>query len=58
MIIIFHVDDMLVFCVSMNVVHNIKHFLTSKFDMKDKSEVGMILDIKIIRRDNGIILTQ
>jgi hypothetical protein len=42
----------------MNVVHNIKHFLTSKFDMKDMSEVGMILDIKIIRRDNGIMLTQ
>ena len=34
-----------------------KCFLTSKFDMKDMSETSVILGIKIIRRDNCIMLT-
>jgi len=49
------VNDML--GTSMNVVHNIKHFLTFKFNMKDMDEVSVILGIKIIRRDNGVMLT-
>ena len=57
-IISLYVDDMLIFCTSMNVMHSTKHFLTSKFNMKDMGEVSVILDIKIIRRDNGIMLTQ
>jgi hypothetical protein len=56
-IISLYVDDMLVFCISMNDVHNTKCFLASKFDMKDMSEASVILGIKIIRRDNGIMLT-
>jgi hypothetical protein len=42
----------------MNVMYNIKHFLASKFDKKDMAKVSVILDIEIIRRDNGIMLTQ
>jgi hypothetical protein len=57
-IISLYVDDMFVFSTSMNVVHNTKHFLAFKFDMKDKSEANVILGIKIIWKDNGIILTQ
>jgi hypothetical protein len=57
-IISLYVDDMLIFCTSMNVMHSTKHFLTSKFNMKDMGEVSVILDIKIIRRDNCIMLTQ
>ena len=49
---------MFVFCTSMNVMYNTKHFLTSKFDMKDMGKASIILDIKIIRRENGIMLTQ
>ena len=56
-IISLYVDDMLVFGISMNVVHSIKHFLTFKFNMKDMGEVSVLLGIKIIRRDNGIMLT-
>jgi len=43
-----YVDDMFVFSTSMNVVYNTKYFLAFKFDMKDKSEVSVILGIKII----------
>ena len=53
-----YVDDMFVFSTSMNVVYNTKYFLAFKFDMKDKSEVSVILGIKIIWKDNGIMLTQ
>jgi hypothetical protein len=42
----------------MNVVHSIKRFLASNFDMKDMSEASVILGIKIIRRDKSIMLTQ
>lgn len=42
----------------MNVMHITKYVLASKFDMKDTGEVSVILDIKIIRRDNGIMLIQ
>jgi len=55
-IISLYVDDMLVFSTSMNVVYNTKRFLASKFDMKDMGEISVILSIKIIRRDNGIML--
>jgi hypothetical protein len=57
-IISLYVDDMLVFSTSMNVVYNTKRFLASKFDMKDMGEISVILSIKIIRRDNGIMLTK
>jgi len=57
-IISLYVNDMLVFGTSMNVVHSIKRFLASKFDMKDMSEASVILGIKIIRRDKSIMLTQ
>jgi hypothetical protein len=57
-IISLYVDDMLSFCISKNVMHSTTHFLISKFNMKDMGKVNVILDIKIIRRDNGIMLTQ
>jgi hypothetical protein len=57
-IISLYVNDMLVFGTSMNVVHSIKRFLASNFDMKDMSEASVILGIKIIRRDKSIMLTQ
>jgi hypothetical protein len=57
-IISLYINDMLGFGTSMNVVHSIKRFLASKFDMKDMSEASVILGIKIIRRDKSIMLTQ
>ena len=57
-IISLYVDDMLIFGSSMNIVHSTKNFLTSKFDMKDMGEASVILGIKIVRSNNGIMLTQ
>jgi hypothetical protein len=48
-IISLYVDDMLIFGSSMNIVHSTKHFLASKFDMKDMGEASVILGIKIVR---------
>ena len=39
-------------------MHLTKHVLASKFDMKDIGEASVILDIKIITRDNDIKITQ
>ena len=56
-IISLYLDDMLVFSTSMNAIYNTKRFLASKFDMKDMGETSVILGIKIIRKDYGIMLT-
>lgn len=51
MIICIHVDNILIFGTSYDIVRVIKGFLFSKFDMKDKSEVNMILGVRIIRKN-------
>jgi hypothetical protein len=56
-IISLYLDDMLLFSTSMNAIYNTKRFLASKFDMKDMGETSVILGIKIIRKDYGIMLT-
>ena len=53
-----YVDDILIFGTSLQVVHETKTFLASKFEMKDIGEANFILGIKIIRRDDGIMLSQ
>jgi len=57
-IISLYIDDMLIFCTCMNVVYSTKCCLASKFDMKDMGETRVILSIKIIKRDNDILLTK
>ena len=57
-IICLYVDDMLIFGTNMNVVNDTKLFLASNFDMKDLGEAKVILGVKIIRNDSGIILSQ
>ena len=58
-IISLYVDDLLVLNTNMNVMHSsTKCFLAFKFDMKGIGEASVILCIKIIKRDNDIILTQ
>ena len=49
-IISLYIDDMLVFCTGMNVVHSTKCFLAFKFDMKDMNEASVILGVKNIKR--------
>lgn len=57
-IICLYVDDMLIFGTSMSVVLETKSFLSSKFDMKDMGEAKVILGVKIIRNESGILLSQ
>jgi hypothetical protein len=40
------------------VINKVKTFLCQSFDMKDKGEVGVILNIKLIKGENEITLMQ
>ncbi|KAK1661489.1 hypothetical protein QYE76_049648 [Lolium multiflorum] len=53
-----YVDDILIFGTSMKVIHEVKSFLSKCFDMKDLGEADVILNIKLIKNENGITLTQ
>ena len=53
-----YVDDILIFGTSMNVITEVKSFLSKCFDMKDLGEADVILNIKLIKDESGIVLTQ
>jgi hypothetical protein len=53
-----YVDDILIFETSLDVINEVKTFLCQSFDMKDMGEVDVVLNIKLIKGDNGITLTQ
>ena len=57
-IIALYVDDMLLSGTSLDMVHSTKRFLDSQFDMKDMSEAKVILDVKITRMGDSIMLSQ
>ena len=48
-----YVDDILIFGTSLNVIKEVKNFLSNNFDMKDLGEADVILNIKLIREGNG-----
>ena len=41
----------------MNVINEVKSFLSKCFDMKDLGEADVILNIKLIKDESGIVLT-
>jgi hypothetical protein len=43
------VDDILIFENNINVIDEVKGFLSSNFEMKDLGEVVVILNIKLLR---------
>ena len=49
-----YVDDILIFGTSTAAIDEIKSFL---FDMKDLGPVDVILNIKLINKENGITLS-
>jgi len=51
-------DDMLIFGTSLNILQSTKLFLSANFDMKDLGEVNIILGIKVIRSEDGLMLSQ
>ncbi|WVZ50266.1 hypothetical protein U9M48_001538 [Paspalum notatum var. saurae] len=53
-----YVDDILIFGTDIDVINEVKSFLSSKFDMKDLGEADVILNIKLIKDESGITLSQ
>ncbi|KAK1612456.1 hypothetical protein QYE76_036129 [Lolium multiflorum] len=53
-----YVDDIPIFGTNMKVIHEVKSFLSKSFDMKDLGEADVILNIKLIKNESGITLTQ
>ena len=51
-------DDMLIFSTDQLQVDKTKMLLSSKFSMKDLGEADVILGIRIIRENKGLIMTQ
>jgi transposase InsO family protein len=53
-----YVDDILIFGTNIEVINEVKSFLSQNFDMKDLGVADVILNIKLIRGENGITLLQ
>ena len=58
MILCLYVDDMLIVGSNDKMIKSTKDMLKSKFDMKDMGLADVILGIKIIRTQNGLVLSQ
>ena len=52
-----YVDDILIFGTNIDVINEVKFFLSKSFDMKDLGEADVILNIKLIKGENGITLS-
>ena len=57
-IICLYVDDMLIIGTNLNIVESTKLSLSTTYDMKNRGEVNKILGVKVIRNENGIMLSQ
>jgi hypothetical protein len=53
-----YVDDILIFGTSLDVINEVKTFLCQSINFKDMGKAGVILNIKLIKGENGITLTQ
>ncbi|KAK3020468.1 hypothetical protein RJ639_047122 [Escallonia herrerae] len=56
-VICIYVDDMLIFCNDIDRINEAKNFLAANFSIKDLGKADMILGIKVIRSQYGIVLT-
>jgi hypothetical protein len=52
-----YVDDILIFGTNIDIINEVKSFLSKSFDMKDIEEADVILNIKLIKEDSGITLS-
>jgi hypothetical protein len=48
-----YVDDILIFGTNLNVIKEVKEFLSRCFEMKDLGVADVILNIKLLKDDNG-----
>jgi hypothetical protein len=54
-----YVDDILIFGTSLDVIKEVKDFLSHSFEMKDLGVADVILNIKLLKDDDvGITLLQ
>jgi len=55
-----YVDDILIFGNNINVIQEVKYFLSNNFEMKDLGEDDVILNIKLLREEgnSGVTLVQ
>jgi hypothetical protein len=53
-----YVNEILIFETSLDAINEVKTFLCQSFDMKDLGEAHVILNIKLIKGENRINLTQ
>jgi hypothetical protein len=54
-----HVDDILIFGTRLNVIKEVKEFLSQNFEMKDLGVADVIFNIKLVREgDGGVTLMQ
>jgi hypothetical protein len=53
-----YVDDILIFGTSTRVIDEIKSFLSRCFDMKDLGPTDVILNIKLVKSEDGITFNQ
>jgi len=49
LILCLYVDDILIFGTSLNVIKEVKDFLSQSFEMKDLGEADVILNIKLVK---------
>jgi hypothetical protein len=52
-----YVDDILIFDTNIDVINEVKSFLSKSFDVKDLGEAYVFLNIKLIKADGGITLS-
>lgn len=53
-----YVDDILIFSTNMKVINEVKYLLSNSIDMKDLEEADVISNIKLLKNENEITLTQ
>ena len=54
-----YVDDIQIFGTSLNVIKEVKEFLSQNFEVKNLGEADVILNIKLVREgDGGVTLLQ
>ena len=51
-------DDMLIFGACIDIVSWTKFFLGSKFEMNDMDKANVVLGVRIIRKEDSILLSQ
>jgi hypothetical protein len=50
-----YVDDILIFGTNIDVINEVKYFLSKSFDMKDLGEADVIINIKLIKKMVGLL---